>query len=61
MEELHFWLLHLNKVLWNERNKDQAMKSKKQWCKGHVFIRDGNLNPSRGYPARSDPNGPEFT
>ena len=26
-----------------------------------VFIRDGNLNPIRGYPARSDPNGPDFT
>ena len=23
--------------------------------------RDGNLNPIRGYPARSDPNGPDFT
>ena len=23
--------------------------------------RDGNLNPTRGYPARPNPNGPDFT
>ena len=24
-------------------------------------IRDGNLDPTCGYPARLDPNGPDFT
>ena len=23
--------------------------------------RDGNLDPTHGYPARPDPNGPDFT
>ena len=26
-----------------------------------LSIRDGNLDPTRGYPVRSDPNGPDFT
>ena len=26
-----------------------------------TLIRDGNLDPTRGYPARPDPNGPDFT
>ena len=26
-----------------------------------IGIRDGNLDPARGYPARPDPNGPDFT
>ena len=28
---------------------------------GNNTYRDGNLDPIRGYPARSDPNGPDFT
>ena len=24
-------------------------------------IRDGNLDPTREYPVRPDPNGPDFT
>ena len=26
-----------------------------------IVDRDGNLNPTRGYPAWPDPNGPDFT
>ena len=26
-----------------------------------VIARDGNLDSTRGYPAQSDPNGPDFT
>ena len=26
-----------------------------------VVARDGNLNPTRGYPVRLDPNRPDFT
>ena len=26
-----------------------------------AMLRDGNLNPTRGYPAWPDPNGPDFT
>ena len=28
------------------------------WMK--LFSRDGNLDPTRGYPARPDPNGSDF-
>ena len=27
----------------------------------HGVGRDGNLDPTRGYLARPDPNGPDFT
>ena len=27
----------------------------------YMLARDGNLSPTRGYPVRSDPNGPDFT
>ena len=27
----------------------------------YIMHRDGNLDPTRGYPARPDSNGPDFT
>ena len=40
--------------------KELVMK-KKTMVSFTLLIRDGNLDPIRGYPVRPDPNGPDFT
>ena len=43
-------------IIWNYRELGNLRTGKEL-----EVIRDGNLDPTCGYPARLDPKGPDFT